>query len=157
MRNAILAAAVVGVGFVTGFDFVGGASPWTGLAPSAATAQTAAEAVATGSFRDADASHRGSGMATIVQSPAGAVLRLSEFEVTDGPDLEVWLVKATGIQNSDDVKGSEWVSLGQLASNTGDQEYAIPEGTNIADYPSVVIWCEDFGVLFSTADMSPAS
>jgi len=44
----------------------------------------------TGSFRDTDSVHRGSGMATIYEGPDGLrVLRLEDFESTNGPDLYV--------------------------------------------------------------------
>ena len=81
-------------------------------------------------------------------------MRFTDFEVTNGPDLEVWLVKAADPKSSADVKASEWISLGQLKGNVGDQTYQIPEGTDIDAYGSVVIWCEQFGVLFSPASFS---
>ncbi|MCP4333110.1 MAG: DM13 domain-containing protein, partial [Gammaproteobacteria bacterium] len=45
-------------------------------------------------------------------------------------------------------------SLGKLKGNIGNQNYAVPPGTNIAEYQSVVIWCELFGVLFSPAALT---
>ena len=111
--------------------------------------------LAQGSFRDADRTHKGTGNAAIFRIATGAnVLRLTEFETTNGPDLEVWLVKASDIQSSSDVNASEWLSLGPLKGNIGDQTYIIPEGTDVSAYKSVVIWCEQFGVLFSPADLS---
>ncbi|MEM1365609.1 MAG: DM13 domain-containing protein [Pseudomonadota bacterium] len=111
--------------------------------------------LATGQFRDADSSHRGSGTATIFTGASGVpTLAFTEFEVTNGPDLEVWLVKLDDPQSSADVKASEWVSLGQLKGNIGDQSYAIPEDVNLAEYGSAVIWCEQFGVLFAVASLN---
>ena len=50
------------------------------------------QAVAMGSFKDADAFHRGSGTATIYRTPDGAeVLRLENLDVTNGPALHVVL------------------------------------------------------------------
>lgn len=108
---------------------------------------------AKGAFRDADRSHKGSGQAIMIANDDGsnAELRLADFEVTNGPDLEVWLVKAADPKSSADVKASEWLSLGQLKGNIGNQVYAIPEGTDIREYGSAIIWCEQFGVLFSVA------
>lgn len=112
------------------------------------------QTIASGSFRDADRTHKGTGLASVLQTPSGEMLvRLTEFEVTNGPDLEVWLVQESDPQNSADVKASQWVSLGQLKGNIGDQTYTVPEGTNINDFGSVVIWCEQFGVLFSPATL----
>ena len=109
-----------------------------------------------GTFRDADSAHRGSGQATVVGNDDGskAQVRLVDFEVTNGPDLEVWLVKEPDPQSSADVKASEWVSLGQLKGNIGNQSYSVPEGTDPRNYGSVVIWCEQFGVLFASAPLN---
>lgn len=111
--------------------------------------------VATGTFRDADRAHKGTGTATILARPDGsAVLRLTEFEVTNGPDLEVWLSANPDPQRSSDVADAEWLALGQLKGNIGDQNYDIPAGTDLSLYQSVVIWCEQFGVLFSPAALA---
>lgn len=108
-----------------------------------------------GQFRDADGAHRGSGNASVLVSDAGGVLlRFTGFEVTNGPDLEVWLVKNPDPRKSADVIASEWISLGPLKGNKGDQTYVIPEGALIGDWGSAVIWCKQFGVLFSVATLS---
>ena len=114
--------------------------------------------VATGSFRDADRTHKGVGQATLVALPGGRhEVQLSSFEVTNGPDLEVWLSEHPDPATSADVSGNGWVSLGQLKGNVGDQAYPVPEGIDLSAYKSVVIWCEQFGVLFSPAALAPAS
>ncbi|AKI00989.1 electron transfer protein with DM13 domain [Hoeflea sp. IMCC20628] len=108
-----------------------------------------------GEFRNADGAHRGSGSAKIlVADGGGALLRFTEFQVTNGPDLEVWLVKDPDPKKSADVNASQWLSLGPLKGNKGDQSYVIPDGTDINDWGSAVIWCEQFSVLFSVATLS---
>jgi hypothetical protein len=32
--------------------------------------------------------------------------------------------------------------------------YPIPDGVDLSNYPSVVIWCAEFGVLISPADLT---
>jgi len=66
----------------------------------------------------------------------------------------VWLVKAGDIKASGDVKASERLSVGPLKGNIGDQNYIVPQDVNLGEYKSVVIWCEQFGVLFSAADLA---
>ncbi|MDE0210707.1 MAG: hypothetical protein OXJ64_12575, partial [Boseongicola sp.] len=74
-----------------------------------------AEVVATGSFRDADERHKGQGIATLVALPDGGhEVQLSKFQVTNGPDLEVWLSAHPDPRKSSDIAYSSWVSLGQL-------------------------------------------
>lgn len=158
MKKILLTAFVAGaIGFVAGNAFWYLASPlWIdNIVSEELPAALQTNQVAQGSFRDADSSHKGKGNATIFEIATGSnVLHLTDFETTNGPDLEVWLVKASDIQSSADVKGSDWLSLGRLKGNIGDQTYIIPEGTDISEYRSVVIWCEQFGVLFSPADLS---
>lgn len=110
-------------------------------------------AVRQGQFVDADDFHRGSGSATIYQLPDGSyLLRLEDFEVTNGPDLHVLLASNPRPTSSAD-KG-EYIDLGQLKGNVGNQNYEIPAGTDISQYQSVVIYCMPFRVVFSTATLS---
>lgn len=153
-----IAIPVFLIGFIAGNAFWYLFSPlWIDRVVSEAAPAVVADApLKTGSFVDADSAHRGKGTAEILQTANGPVLRMTDFEVTNGPDLEVWLVKAPDPKSSADVKASEWVSLGQLKGNIGDQTYQIPENTDIHAFGSVVIWCEQFGVLFSPASFSGA-
>lgn len=119
---------------------------------------TEAQVIATGTFRDADRAHQGSGVATLVALPGGGhEVQLSEFQVTNGPDLEVWLSAHPDPGSSSDVADNQWVGLGQLRGNIGDQAYSIPADVDVSSFQSVVIWCEQFGVLFSPAALSPPS
>ncbi len=110
--------------------------------------------IAEGRFRDADAVHKGAGLARIVAlSDGGVEVQLSEFAVTNGPDLELWLSDHPDPAKAGDVTGGKWISLGPLRGNIGDQSYRIPAGTDLSRYRSVVVWCEQFGVLFSPAPL----
>jgi hypothetical protein len=157
MRRLFVTALVSGfIGFVAGNAFWYLFSPlWIDRVVSEGLPMELQMSVAAqGAFRDADAVHKGKGNATIFSTPTGsAVLRFTDFTATNGPDLKVWLVKAGNIRSSDDVTASEWVSLGPLKGNKGDQNYVIPQGTDLSAYQSVVIWCEQFGVLFAAADI----
>jgi len=44
------------------------------------------------------------------------------------------------------VKDAMFVDLGGLRAFKGSQRYPIPAGVDLKNYPSVVIWCERFGV-----------
>ena len=158
MKKLLLVAFVAGsLGFVAGNAFWYLASPlWIDqvVAEGIGAAETT-QVLASGTFSDADAGHRGSGTATIYQGSDGRrTLRLTDFEVTNGPDLEVWLVTAENVSASSDVTDGEWLALGQLKGNIGDQNYDIPADADLSKYKSVVIWCEQFGVLFSPASLA---
>lgn len=157
MRRTIIAFVLGGLlGLPTG------AFLWYAFSPllfDTVVSETLAEArpLATGTFRDADRTHSGTGTATIVEFPDGRrEVQFTGFEVTNGPDLEVWLSAHPDPSSSSDVANNPWFALGQLRGNIGDQAYAIPEGVDLSAYRSVVIWCERFGVLFSPASLSPS-
>ena len=111
------------------------------------------EQVKSGSFRDADSFHKGSGTATIYRSSDGKnLLRLEDFRVTNGPDLRVLLVPNPDPQGRDDVEG--YLELGKLKGNMGNQNYFLPEGEDGSGFGSVVIYCRPFHVVFSVATLN---
>ena len=120
-------------------------------------AMLAPEAVKTGQFRDGDSFHKGSGDATIWDlGTDGFVLRFENFNVINGPDLRVLLTThpdpmSRGDVHADDV---DYVELGKLKGNIGNQNYLIPNDLNVDDYHSVVIYCKPFQVVFSVAPLS---
>ena len=65
----------------------------------------------------------------------------------------IWCPKAQ-IRASGDLAGQMFVDLGRLRAFKGSQRYAIPAGLDLAKYQSVIIWCEQFSVLISPADLT---
>ncbi len=141
-----------------------GAAPISTQAPAAATeyqpeATSASVAAAEmsmlahGSFYSV--AHVGSGEAGIYQLTDGTqILRLTNFQVENGPDLYVYLVPIDPVpnQSGSDIAGS--INLGPLKGNVGDQNYNIPAGLDLSQYKSVVIWCQAFAVPFSAAPLA---
>jgi hypothetical protein len=116
-----------------------------------------AAVAATGTFIHADPSdpiHWGRGKVSI---SAQAVFLEPDFEVGPGPAYHVYLVPKASVRDEAAVKGAKFVDLGRLRAFKGSQRYAIPAGVSLKDYPSVVIWCERFGVLISPADLTYAA
>lgn len=110
-----------------------------------------------GTFQDADRVHKGSGTATIYQGPNGShVLRLEDFDVTNGPDLHVILSPENDPQSRDDVTSAGYVDLGKLKGNVGNQNYEIPNDVQIPESGSIVIYCQPFHVIFSVASLGDA-
>ena len=116
----------------------------------------ARDVVATGTFVHADPSdpvHYGSGGVTLY----GNLLHLEQdFEVAPGPKYHVYLVPEAEITPDTRVEETMFVDLGRLKSFTAGQNYRIPAGLDLADYESVVIWCEQFNVLISPASLRSA-
>ena len=97
-----------------------------------------------GSF-ESDA-HPTSGTAVVLGNGTDQrFLRFVEFETDNGPDLNVYLV------NSSTGDVSDFVDLGDLKGNIGEQNYEIPPGVDLNLYDEVVIWCVRFGVGFGDA------
>jgi hypothetical protein len=150
-----LFGAVVGVapGVALGFFLF----PFIFAPPPATERLTEAERstlVANGTFIHADPAdpiHHGRGKVGVYQR---AVFLEPDFEVGPGPAFHVYLVPKAEIRRSADVEGTMYVDLGRLRAFKGSQRYAIPDGVKLTDYPSVVIWCERFGVLISPADLA---
>ena len=114
----------------------------------------AASVVKTGTFRDADRSHKGSGSATIYRLEDGShVLRLEDFQVTNGPDLRVILSPNRDPQGPGDVTAPGYVELGKLKGNIGNQNYSIDAGVDVSTLNSVVIYCKPFRVIFAVAGL----
>lgn len=101
----------------------------------------------TGSFVGVgDGIHDAQGIAKVVPIEGGGdVLRLEDLVVTNGPDLYVYL--------STDKSASDFMNLGRLKANIGNQNYPIPVGTDLSKYDTVLIWCRAFSVLFGSADL----
>lgn len=119
-------------------------------------AETAADgplAVVQGQFKDADSFHQGSGSATIYQLPDGShVLRFEDFMATNGPDLHVLLTSHPAPANHADIMDN-YIDLGSLKGNIGNQNYDIPAEVDVSPYQSVVIYCMPFHVVFATATL----
>jgi len=100
--------------------------------------------------------HPTSGRASIYQTSDGKRdLRLTDFLTSNGPDVHVLLAPSADQKLRQDlVKGElKSVELGPLKANQGDQNYALPDSTDLNQYDAVVIYCERFHVVFGVAKL----
>lgn len=153
-----LAGGVLGAGGGVALGFF--LFPYVFPPPAAMDVLTDAErtaVVAEGRFIHADPSdpvHHGAGAVTVYER---TVFLGGDFEVGPGPKFHVYLVPRERIRRSEDVEGTMFVDLGRLRAFEGSQKYPVPGGVDPRKFPSVVIWCEEFGVLISPADLSFAA
>lgn len=82
------------------------------------------------------------------------VLRLEEFKVTNGPDLYVYLSGHPGPRSGSQVHEGGALEVARLKGNIGNQNYALPPNVDLSKFKSVVIYCKQFSVVFSTAKLS---
>jgi hypothetical protein len=109
---------------------------------------TAASKIRTGSFIGAgDGFHNAEGIAKVIPLGDGStnILRLENFKSTNGPNVHLYLAT--------DKTASNFIDLGRLKANNGNQNYNIPTGTDLAKYNMALIWCKDFSVLFGSAQL----
>jgi hypothetical protein len=98
--------------------------------------------------------HDTKGVASIYELPGGnKVLRLSNFETSNGPDVQVYLVAANDANDDETVTKAGFYHLSALKGNKGDQNYDIPATIDCSKYKSVTIWCRRFGKNFGTAPL----
>lgn len=109
--------------------------------------------VAKGMFIHANPSdpiHHGKGGVTVYEN---LVHLETDFEVGPGPKFHVYIVPERNITPSTAVAKTMYVDLGRLRAFKGSQNYPVPAGVDLTKYGSIVIWCEQFGVLISPAEL----
>jgi hypothetical protein len=122
---------------------------------AAGTLATAAEpqTLAQGSFHSN--AHETIGDAAILSLGDGRrILRLTNFSTSNGPDVRVYLVAASDVQDDETVKKAGFVELGPMKGNKGDQNYEVPASVDLAQYRTVTIWCKRFSVNFGSAPLA---
>ena len=95
--------------------------------------------------------NRGSGQALIYQKGTERLLWLQDFEVNNGPGLQVLLVEH--IDGHDSSTMGVTINLGELKGNIGNQGYEIPADVDLSKFDGVMIYCEPFQRVFSTATL----
>lgn len=109
------------------------------------SATTGPELLGAGSFVGL-AGHSGTGDAGLFRDVDGAlVLRFENFDIDNGPKLVVYLVP--GADQTSLPTGS--IALGDLKGNVGDQNYVLPQGTELTPGSyTALVWCDAFDVEF---------
>ena len=102
--------------------------------------------------------YQAEGQATLYRLADGSqVLRLEDFSTTNGPDLHLILTSAGDVSASGDPASESVVDLGVIKGNRGNQNYVIPEGTDLSAVTGVVINCNAFSVLWGVAALGQAA
>lgn len=132
-------------------------SPGAAPATSPASAPAGPTVVRQGTFITHE--HDTTGTARIIRNADGSHrLELVALDTSNGPDLRVWLsdqpVKE-GVRGWRVFDDGQWLELGRLKGNKGDQAYSIPAGTDLDKLGSVSIWCKRFAVSFGAATLAP--
>ena len=139
------------------------ANPFTNTSSTAS--QPGAVILATGAFIDIPnsgaglANDHGSGNVTLGKTANEEyLLHFDHLNVTNGPDLHVYLAPTRNSTDAGQVK-REGADLGPLKSTEGSLNVTIPTGLvpTLKGYHSVVIVCKTFSVIFTTAPITFSS
>ncbi len=113
--------------------------------------RTGVETLARGGLRPL--AHPASGESLLLELGDGSrFLRFEDLAVENGPDLRVYLAKAAADSEASSFD-DDFVDLGALKGNSGDQNYRLPDEVDPSAYRSVVIWCRRFSVGFAVAPL----
>jgi electron transfer DM13 len=111
----------------------------------------APQTVAHGEFRSLE--HHTTGTALVLRLADGStVVRLEGLDTSSGPDVHVTL--STTPSTGGDRDYVDYLDLGSLKGNHGNQNYGVPAGTDLSRFRSVVIWCKRFSVGFGVAPIA---
>jgi hypothetical protein len=119
--------------------------------PAPADSPAPPSVVAAGDF--VRRSHPTTGRAEVVTDGNRRVLRLEDLRTDNGPDLNVYLVAAEPDAPVGEL-AADFVDLGDLKGNIGDQNYMVPDSVDLDRYTTVVIWCVRFSVAFGAAGLA---
>ncbi|MEV6608744.1 DM13 domain-containing protein [Kutzneria sp. NPDC051319] len=126
--------------------------PWKLFTSSTVNEKLTDGAVQKGTFRTL--AHPTSGQAEIVKGADGSyTVQLRDFSTSDGPAVHVWLTDKAQDAGDAAFGGDGHLDLGNLKATNGNEVYAVPAGTDIAQYKSVLVWCERFSVGFGVAGL----
>lgn len=90
--------------------------------------------------------HSTSGTVKVYRNTQEQTLVFTNFKTDNGPDLRVYLSK--------DLSNQDFVELGTLKAVSGNFQYTFSNQTDIQAYNRVLIWCQDFSVLFGSAELN---
>lgn len=103
-----------------------------------------ASLIAQGNF--SSNAHTTSGKVSVYNKAGSKTIVFQGFKTDSGPDLRVYLSKQ--------LNNNDFVELGTLKGISGDFYYALDANTDIKTYKYVLIWCEDFSVLFGNVNLN---
>lgn len=113
--------------------------------------------LAQSAFRQGDGTYTIRGTASILEDGGKRTLALTDFDVTNGPDLFVYITSASSTENAtvkEAVGEGIFTNIAALKGNKGNQVYALPEDLVLNEDSIVTIWCRRFSRNFGSARLS---
>jgi hypothetical protein len=115
--------------------------------------------VKAGEFQDGDGSHQASGSVKLLQEGSNYYLRFEGYDATPGPDVYFYLTEQANARSTDAVE--EGLKLltpggrdGGEATKRGKFNIPLPADFEPARWHGITVWCDDFNVIFGTAELA---
>ncbi len=141
MKSLIIAGAISTILF-----FSACSKSKDGTAATAPANETFNPATATlikqGSF-SGNMSYSVSGSVKLYEYQGKKYIYFENFSSSNGPDLKVYIATNN--------TASQFINLGVLKGISGTQAYVINNPPDFNQYNKVLIWCQQFSILFGTA------
>ena len=127
--------------------------PETAPIDDRAGALAGAQVLASGDFQELDALHYGAGRATIYQlADSTRILRFEDFSSARGGDARVYLARDPQPLSALQL-GEDFLDLGRLKGNVGDQSYFLPTNRDLSYFRSAVVFCRQFNLSITVATL----
>ena len=112
-----------------------------------------AREIVSGEFIQVNALRWGAGTATIFEwTDRQRTLQFSNFESAQGGDMRVYLSRDPQPLEQSQL-GADYLDLGRLKGNIGDQSYLLPAGHDLSIYMSAVVFCRQFDEVITVATL----
>ena len=114
----------------------------------------AVEAQTTHSGSWTEVSHEVEGSWKIIKEGTDLVLKFDDdFDTKKAPDLKIFLSKLTSDQVNKKNATTGSALIAELKEYDGSQTFRIPKSIQISDYKTLLIHCEEYGVLWSVSSL----
>lgn len=85
------------------------------------------------------------GSAKLYEYQGKKYIYLENFSTSNGPDLKLYIAT--------NAAAAQFVNLGKLQSNSGNQAYEISNPPDFAVHNKILIWCQQFSILFGQSTL----
>lgn len=128
--------------------------------PDGSSADATLEVLRGGDWIDGDSAHKASGRIDLVTVDGEPFLRFTDFAMTAGPDVYLYLTPSADPQSRADVEG-DGVRIAVQTDEDRDARlnergtFFVPvDAADLDRYRGVAAWCDDFNVLFGNAALT---
>jgi hypothetical protein len=89
--------------------------------------------------------YKATGIVKLYDYQGKKYIYFENFSGSNGPDLKVYIATTN--------TATQFVNLGPLKGISGSQAYAVATPPDFTQYNKVLIWCQQFGVLFGSSTL----